>query len=386
MKTNSSQARLPLIDLWRGVLLVILSCLSFWFFTGNNIGAEFWSKKHYADLPPFQFWGTLFASLAIPSMYILLGASIILFSKNRKRESWNTPKINRTLATRGIFLIALQFLIENPIHLLANIQIRAFSIHQFNTGFAFYSSNILYFGILSSLGFNLIFWSLFTKVRSKQLIAISILIMGLGWAILNIKGLSNPNEAIWFRFLAIPGFTIPIKVGFAVLPWLGLPGLGMVLARYYRKEPMMTLKVTNLIALGTFLIFLVMRWKNWYADFSDREIGVVGFFNFSKIPPSISYILLSISFGLILLYVSHLFMRKRTLMRDALIVYGSSPLLFYILQLFFFGVAGLFIEFSSSPLITGFTWIIILLIILPILDYFEYNFKILKSESVWNNF
>lgn len=386
MKTNTSQTRLALIDFWRGVLLVILSLLILWYFIGNNIGAEFWTNKQFAILPHFQFWATFVASLAIPSIFILLGASIILYSKNKKWASWNTPKIARTLATRGIFLIALQFLIENPLRLLANFRFQGFSIKQIDTGFEFYSSNLLYFGVLSSLGFCLIFWSVLTKVRSKQLIAISIILMGLGWAIINLKGLSNPNEAIYFRFLAIPGFTIPIKVGFALLPWLGLPGLGMVLARYYRKQPLKTLKFTAILALVLILAFVVLRWKNLYDDFSMRDNGLLGFFNFSKLPPSLSYFLVSISFGLAIFYLSFHFIKKRTLVRDALIVFGSSPLLFYILQLFLFGVAGLFIDFSVSPVVTILTWISILTIILPILDYFEHNFKVLKNESLWNYF
>ena len=386
MKTNPSHTRLALIDLWRGVLLVLISLLTLWYFTGNNMGAEFWTRRQFADLPPFQFWATLLASLAIPSIYILLGASIILFSKNKKWESWNTPKIARTMATRGVFLIALQFLIENPLRLLANFKFQGFSIQQINTGFEFYSSNLLYFGILSSLGFCLIFWSVFTKIRSKQLLAISVLLMGLGWAIINLKGLSNPNEAIYFRFLAIPGFTIPIKVGFALLPWMGLPGFGMVLARYYRKQPIQTLKITTILALVMLLVFVVLRWKNLYDDFTMRDNGLIGFFNFSKLPPSLSYIVLSASFGLTILYLSFHFIKKRTLVRDALIVYGSSPLLFYILQLFLFGIAGLFIDFSASPVLTILTWISMLTIILPLLDYFEYNFKALKTESVWNYF
>ncbi len=386
MKTKPSQTRLALIDLWRGVLLVLISFLPLWYYIGNHIGAEHWTNKQFANLPPFQFWTTFVASLAIPSMFILLGVSIILYSKNKKWVSWNTPKIARTIATRGIFLITLQFLIENPLRLLANFRFQGFSIQQIDTGFEFYSSNLLYFGVLSSLGFCLIFWSVLTKVRSKQLIAISVILMGLGWAIINLKGLSNPNEAIYLRFLAIPGFTIPIKVGFALLPWLGLPGLGMVLARYYRKQPLQTLKFTAILALILLLAFVVIRWKNLYDDFLMRDDGLLGFFNFSKLPPSLSYFLLSISFGLGIFYLSFHFIKKRTLVRDALIVFGSSPLLFYILQLFLFGIAGLFIDFSASPVVTILTWISILTIMLPILDYFEHNFKPLKTESLWNYF
>jgi uncharacterized membrane protein len=386
MKTNSSQARLAIIDIWRGILLVIISLLMLWYFSGNNIEAEFWTQKKISSLPSIQFWLSLVTSLAIPSIYILLGVSIILYAKNKKWESWNTAKITRSLATRGIFLIALQLFIENPLRLLANFQINGLNLHQVNTGFEFYSSNIIYFGILSSLGTSLIFWSVFTKVRSKQIIAISVLLMGLGWFIINLKGLSNVNEAFYFRLLALPGFSIPIKVGFPLLPWLGLPGLGIVLGRYYRKKPLKTFKITSFIALGSFLLFLTLRWNNWYSDFSDKEIGLIGFFNFSRFPPSISYILLSISFGLLLLYLSYLTVGKRTMLRDALIVYGGSPLLFYLCQLFLFGIAGLFIDFSNSPVITILTWVVMLLIILPILDYFENNFKASKNETLWNYF
>jgi len=386
MKTNSSQGRLAIFDLWRGIILVLISIFTLWYFTGHNIGVEFWNTKNFANLPPFQFWVTLFTSLSIPSIYILLGASIILFAKNKKRDSWNTSKITRVIATRGIFLVALQFLIENPIRLLSNLQFSEFKIYQITTGFEFYSSNLFYFGILSSLGFCLMFWSVLLKVRSKQLIVISILLLGFGWFIINAKGLANSDEAIYFRFLAIPGFSVPINVGFSLLPWLGLPGLGMVLARYYRKQPVITLKIMNFIAIGLFITFLIVRWKNWFSDFYPKEDGIVGFLNFSKFPPSLSYILLSICFGILLFYLSYSFVKKRTLLRDALIVFGGSPLLCYCLQLLLFSLAGLFINFTSSPIIIALTWVIMLLIILPFLDYFEHNFKASKVETIWNYF
>ena len=386
MKTISSQARLAIIDLWRGIILILISILTLWYFTGNNIGVEFWSPKDFVKLPPLQFWLNLITSLAIPSIYILLGASIILFAKNKKRESWNTPKITRFLATRGVFLIAIQFFIENPLRILSNIQISGFKIHQIQTGFEFYSSNLLYFGILSSLGFCLIFWSVLTKVRSIQLIAISIFLIGLGLFIINFKGLTNEYEAIYFRFLAIPGFSIPINVGFSLLPWLGLPGLGMVLGRYYRKQPIVTLKIASMVGLSSILLFLVIRWKDWFSDFYVKEEGLIGFLNFSNVPPSLSYILLSIAFGLLLFYLCSLFVQKRTLLRDALIVYGGSPLLCYLLQLLLFSLAGLFINFTDSPIIAVTTWVFLLAIILPILDYFEQNFKASKVETIWNYF
>jgi hypothetical protein len=68
--------------------------------------------------------------------------------------------------------------------------------------------------------------------------------------------------------------------------------------------------------------------------------GWIGFFNLTKYPPSLSFLLLTGGIDLLLLHAWVWLERRRPSWEKILSVYGSSPLFFYITHLYLYALMG----------------------------------------------
>jgi uncharacterized membrane protein len=124
---------------------------------------------------------------------------------------------------------------------------------------------------------------------------------------------------------------------YPVIPWIGVMALGYVFASYYRLEVKIRQPKILLLGAVTTLLFLVIRGSNIYGDMSpwsvQSTIGmtIVSFFNVTKYPPSLSYLLMTLGPSIMLLAV---FERIKGKVSDFLIVFGRVPMFFYIVHLY----------------------------------------------------
>lgn len=140
------------------------------------------------------------------------------------------------------------------------------------------------------------------------------------------------------NFLVDAG-ALKIKVSYPVLPWIGVILLGYFAGPLYARTVDVRIRRQILIGLGLacMALLLVLRGFNIYGEtlpwtVQDTAVGtVMSFLNFTKYPPSLDFLLITLGIGFFLLAW---FESMENKLLDAIEVYGSVPMFVYILHLY----------------------------------------------------
>jgi len=156
----------------------------------------------------------------------------------------------------------------------------------------------------------------------------------------------EPNEfgyTLWTilhdRGYLIEDGPLPIKISYPVLPWIGVIMLGYFSGPLYSRAIDMMTRRKMLITLGVgcLLLLAILRGFNIYGEtlpwaVQDTALQtVMSFLNYTKYPPSLDFLLITIGIGFFLLAW---FESRQSKLFDALEVYGSVPMFIYILHLY----------------------------------------------------
>jgi uncharacterized membrane protein len=147
------------------------------------------------------------------------------------------------------------------------------------------------------------------------------------WTILHHRG-----------FLIADG-ALKIKVTYPVLPWIGVILVGYAAGPLYARTVSAARRAQTLIVLGLACLSLlaVLRGFNIYGETLPWARGetavrtVMSFLNFTKYPPSLSFLLLTLGVAFLLMAW---FERLDNRATRALVVFGSAPMFFYLLHLY----------------------------------------------------
>lgn len=146
------------------------------------------------------------------------------------------------------------------------------------------------------------------------------------WAILHDRGIIYDGA-------------IRIKASYPILPWIGVILLGYFAGPLYSRTMDMLARRKSLIGLGVSLlaILLVLRSFNIYGEVlpwqsqSSALLTLMDFVNFTKYPPSLNFLMLTIGIALLMLAWFETLSNK---FMDAMEVFGSAPMFIYILHLY----------------------------------------------------
>ena len=146
------------------------------------------------------------------------------------------------------------------------------------------------------------------------------------WAILHDRGIIYDGA-------------IRIKASYPILPWIGVILLGYFAGPLYSRTIDMLARRKSLIGLGVSLlaILLVLRSFNIYGEVlpwqsqSSALLTLMDFVNFTKYPPSLNFLMLTIGVALLMLAWFETLSNK---FMDAMEVFGSAPMFIYILHLY----------------------------------------------------
>lgn len=132
---------------------------------------------------------------------------------------------------------------------------------------------------------------------------------------------------------------LKVKVSYPVLPWIGVILLGYFSGPLYGRFTDMLTRRRILIGLGLgcLALLLLLRGFNIYGEtlpwsVQDTAIQtVMSFLNYTKYPPSLDFLLITLGVGFLLLAWFESMDNK---LLDAIEVYGSVPMFVYILHLY----------------------------------------------------
>jgi uncharacterized membrane protein len=142
-----------------------------------------------------------------------------------------------------------------------------------------------------------------------------------------------------------------VFVMYPLLAWFGVIALGYAFGALYEKPNDERRRLILRIGLGATITFAVLRALNVYGDpapWSSQPRGavftVLSFFNCTKYPPSLLFLLMTLGPAMLVLWSVERVERAPALAPIA--VFGRVPLLFYVTHLYLLRYAALPISFS----------------------------------------
>ena len=375
MKPSNIKSRISSIDALRGLvmLFMLIDHVRERIYLHMQVGDPMNIDSTSIDL----FFTRMLAHLCAPVFVFLTGISAWLYA-HPSNMAPRSP--SRFLFMRGLFLIALELTVIN------------FSwMGQYDT---------LWLQVIWAIGISMIFLSVMAQLPT-WLIGIIGFIIVFGHNLLTPINFA-PGETgftLWTilhdRAYLISEGALKIRASYPVLPWMGVILLGYYAGPLYDKntDSIFRIKFLNNLGLGCMILLILLRSFNVYGETLPWEYGentiytIMSFFNFTKYPPSLHFLLMNIGISFFLLAG---FERAgdRNKPVKILSTFGAAPLFFYILHLYV-----LLLIYSLLIAIFGpnqgdlygvdqFRWVWVLSIILSMVLYFPTKaFAKFKKQS-----
>ncbi|MBK5343505.1 DUF1624 domain-containing protein [Pseudomonas sp. TH49] len=275
-----------------------------------------------ASTEPALFFSRTLAHLCAPAFVLLTGLSAWLFGEKYAGKA----DVSAFLFKRGLFLVALEFSLVN-----------------FAWTFQLPPS-VIYLQVIWAIGLSMIALSLLVWLPRWLLLTLSLAIIAghnlldglhfapesalhVPWAILHDRG--------WIE----AGDSLRLRTSYPLLPWIGVIGLGYALGPWFARAADAGVRQQCLLLAGIagLLGFVGLRLLNGYGEkpwaVEDTTVQtLMAFFNITKYPPSLLFITLTVSVGLLLLLVFERLQTRRWI--RWLTVFGSAPMFFYLLHLY----------------------------------------------------
>ncbi|QRK82328.1 DUF1624 domain-containing protein [Pseudomonas granadensis] len=315
-----TSGRLLSIDALRGlvILFMLLDHVRETFLLHRQVG----DPMDIASTEPALFFSRTLAHLCAPVFVLLTGLSAWLFGEKYAGKA----DVSAFLFKRGLFLVVLEFTLVN-----------------FAWTFQL-PPNVIYLQVIWAIGLSMIALSALVWLPRALLLTLSVLIIAghnlldgvhfplesalhVPWAILHDRGWIDVSDSLRLR------------TSYPLLPWIGVIGLGYALGPWFARGVDAVVRQRRLLIAGGagLLGFVALRLLNGYGE-KPWAVGdtlvqtLMSFFNITKYPPSLLFIALTVSIGLLLLLAFERVQERRWI--RWLTVFGSAPMFFYLLHLY----------------------------------------------------
>ena len=308
-----ARRRVESIDAVRGIAMVLMALDH----TRDYLGSLAVDPTNLAATTVALFFTRWVTHVCAPVFFLLTGAGAALTLGRR------TPgELSRLLFTRGLWLIVFELTV-----------MRCFA-YQFNVDF-----RVTMLLVLWALG-----WSMIVLAALVRLPALVVAAIGIG--IIVFHNLLDPLQPASFGALAPlwsvlhqPGFVISsprftVFAAYPLVPWIGVTAAGYGLGYLYREGRMSRAMLLRL-GVGMAAAFVVLRWINVYGDpapWSAQKSPIwtmLSFLNTTKYPPSLLFLLMTLSVAALLLWLLH--DRIPRVLRPV-VLYGRVPLFYFVLH------------------------------------------------------
>lgn len=306
------------------------------YFVAHVHPGEFWGLPLPEYTDALSFLTRFVTHLCAPGFFFLMGVSVTMLASSRRHAGWTDSAIRRHLITRGLLLIIIQLLVENPAWLLGPLS---------KAGHAPPGGGdtvLLHFGVLYGLGAAMIVCALLLRLNSVVVIAVSI-------AAVIVTQLLTPGpsevEVLYsplVRLLLIPGRSQIVQAYYPLVPWLGLAGFGLVFGRWMLSNRAQASRSAAVIGVAFLALFAVVRVIGGFGNIHPVQgPGWIAFLNVTKYPPSLVFVLFTLGVDLLLLAIFSRLGDGLERWAKPLVVFGRSALFFYIAHLYLYGLIGL---------------------------------------------
>ena len=116
--TARSSARLPSLDVLRGLIMVVMALDHVGLFVGRFHSNEMWAGAWTRYESAIPFLTRFVTHFCAPGFFFLMGAGMSLMADARIARGWSAGRVSRSILTRGIVLIGVATLLEVPAFLV----------------------------------------------------------------------------------------------------------------------------------------------------------------------------------------------------------------------------------------------------------------------------
>lgn len=317
----TARSRIEVIDVMRGLVMVIMVL--------DHVRERFYLRVPVSDpmdvatTEPLLFFTRVLAHFCAPMFVFLTGLGAWLYANPANGAPRSATGF---LVKRGLLLVVLEVTVilfswveKFPPHTIWLQVIWVIGLCMIILGLA----HQLPRWILAVVGFTLVFGhNLLTPIQFQP---------GesgyWAWTILHDRG-----------YLIADGPT-KLKVSYPLLPWIGVIFLGWLAGPIFSKtmDAARRARIWTQLGLACLALLAFLRGFNIYGETlpwtvqQDALHTVMSFLNYTKYPPSLDFLLLTLGVGFLLFPV---FERVSNGVTRAISVFGSAPMFFYILHLY----------------------------------------------------
>jgi len=381
---NVGASRLPSLDALRGLIVVLMALDHAVFFVARRHPLEYWGTPPPQHQDAFWMLTRLSSHICAPGFFFLLGCGMALFSASRREVGWSNGRITRHFLARGLVLLAIQQLVVNPawfIGTFGSTAILGSAGPPGGGGMVYFNLDVLY-----GLGACMIAMSFLLRANGIVVAATSCAAIAATQVLTprpeHVGTLYPPLE----RMLLIPGQTGILLVGYPIVPWLGVTGLGLVFGRRLLRHRDRAFRWLPAIGAASLTLFALL-WGVWGVGNlrAPTGEGIADLLSLTKYPPSVAFLLFTC--GVLALLLSLVARRQRPPgQRSPLLVFGSAALFFYVVHLYVYAVSGLPLPAGTGLVPTYLVWLVGLAVLYPLCAWYGAFKRRTAPDSAWRYF
>ncbi|MFG6412891.1 DUF1624 domain-containing protein [Roseateles sp. DC23W] len=311
--------RITSIDALRGFVMIVMLL--------DHVRETFFLHLQVSDpmavpgTQPELFFSRLAAHLCAPVFVFLTGLSAWLYAHPPQGAQRD---VRSFLLKRGLFLIALELTLVN---------------------FAWSGRyEVLYLQVMWAIGLSMLALALMIALPRGVLLALGLLIVAGHNALAGVHvAPDSPWHGLWTvllqrGWLAEAGI-VRVRLSYPVLPWIGVILLGWCFAPVFAASVAAARRRALLLTTGAacLALLVLLRGLNLYGENAPWQPGTtalqtaMSWLNFTKYPPSLDFLLLTLGTGLLLLAALE---RADNAFTRVFTTFGGAPMFYYVLHLY----------------------------------------------------
>ncbi len=309
--------RLTAVDGLRGLVMIVMALDHTREFL--HVGAMHFAADDLARTTPLLFLTRWVTHLCAPVFLFTAGMGARL---RLDRGGASAGQVSRYLWTRGVWLILVELTVMRlAMNFTFDLRYPVLLIILWALGWSMIALAALVYlppRMVGTLGLAVIAChNLFDGVQAQQFGAMAWL-----WHVLHQPGA-----------ISLGGVTA--VTGYPALPWVGVMAAGFWAAEVYRWEPARRRRTLQLTGAACIAGFIALRVLNDYGDpspWSTQSTTVftaLSFFNTTKYPPSLAFLLMTLGPALLLLAELE---RLALSSRHPFVVFGRVPFAYYVVH------------------------------------------------------
>jgi uncharacterized membrane protein len=285
----AGRKRLTSIDMLRGVVMVIMALDHVRDMVTHPQSTDYSAAVDFTGSAGALFFTRWVTHICAPTFVLLAGVSAFLYGARRRRS---TGEVALFLLSRGVWLVFIELTVVN---FAWAFNLRAMPILQ----------------VIWAIGCSMIALAGLIWLPRIAIAAVGVVMIVAHNGLDRVQPLLSEASPAWVLLhisgpLTISGTSVALVI-YPLIPWIGVMALGYAIGSYFvGPNPA---RPKRLLHIGTFLTlsFLLLRMANLYgepvgwAPHQNTTATLISFFNVTKYPPSLQFLLTTLGPALILL-------------------------------------------------------------------------------------